>query len=771
MQVASKVKKRRRQKAEVFAASKEFITQLCFFLGGAVIAGGAQFGQLRPFGAAFAAAAPFRYLFSASAGAVMGYIISDPGNSFRYITILIAMAAIRWLFNDIKRISNSGFFIPVAVFLPVAATGVALLFSSGSELTDLGFCLTEAFAAAGAAYFFVQTIDLFLSNRTLTSFNQQEIASIVFAGCIALLSLNIFALGGVALGRIAAGVFVLLCARYGGVGVGSICGIATGVVFSLNSADMLFLCGAYAFGGVIAGVFAHLGKLASAGAFALCCAVMSVMSGENYLMVATLIETAVACTVFMLLPKSLGNVLSAVFLDKQDATRGESFKNAVVTRLGYASEALENVSDCVNNVSDKLERMYTPSADWVFDETKERVCKTCGLRVYCWEKEKESTVQDFAKLKTQLEQHGDMDLTVVEKCFEKTCCKQKEIANSMNETYREYLAYKDAKRRVTQIRSVVAGQFAGLSDILKDMAAEFEAYCKFDNGSSEKITEYLKNLDFAVLGCSCMVNNQNRMTVEIEIANNHKGNLKKPRFAYDISKLCGRQFVTPNVSYAGDKIRILMSEEPVLSAEIGTCQYTAYGGGLCGDSFTYFEDGAGNLVTIISDGMGTGGKAAVDGNMAASIMKKLIKSGLSYDSALQIVNSSLIVKSDDETSATLDVGVIDMFTGQMKMLKAGAPATYIRKNGKVLKKELPALPVGILYDVKFSKDEIELNEDDIVVMVSDGVLEQDEQWLINLLKSWKAEKPDALAQRIVEEAKQRSGEHEDDITAVAVRVR
>ena len=63
----------------------------------------------------------------------------------------------------------------------------------------------------------------------------------------------------------------------------------------------------------------------------------------------------------------------------------------------------------------------------------------------------------------------------------------------------------------------------------------------------------------------------------------------------------------------------------------------------------------GRTISVISDGMGTGGRAAVDGNMAVGILTKLVKAGLSLDCSLNIVNSALIIKSDEESLLWMSV--------------------------------------------------------------------------------------------------------------------
>lgn len=61
---------------------------------------------------------------------------------------------------------------------------------------------------------------------------------------------------------------------------------------------------------------------------------------------------------------------------------------------------------------------------------------------------------------------------------------------------------------------------------------------------------------------------------------------------------------------------------------------------LCGDTFESFYDGRGNYVVILSDGMGTGPRAALDSAMASGLMARLVKAGFGFQSALRLVNSS-----------------------------------------------------------------------------------------------------------------------------------
>ena len=103
-------------------------------------------------------------------------------------------------------------------------------------------------------------------------------------------------------------------------------------------------------------------------------------------------------------------------------------------------------------------------------------------------------------------------------------------------------------------------------------------------------------------------------------------------------------------------------------------------------------------------------------------------------------------------------------------LHISARATHLQKE-PLTTREMPSLPAGILNNIKFSSDTINLNAGDMVVMVSDGVLTGDERWLERLIRSWNEGSAQDLAQAVVQEAIRRRAEiKDDDITAVVVRI-
>ena len=747
------------------------LINVIYFLCGTVVSRGAVFGSFAPFGVAFCAAVPYSNAFFGSIGSIVGYILLYPQGSFRYAAAVITVYAIRWLLNDIEKIRDSIVFAPLAAMTPLLCTGIVIILVTGRGFEDFVMCLCEASLAAVGAYFFSRSILLASGSKGISTYDQQEIACIVMSSCIFLLAANSLTFSGISLGRILAVTAVLFCAYYGSVAGGCIGGTATGIVFSIGSENFGFIAAGYGFGGLMAGLFSYAGKLWVCASFALCSGICSLQNGLTKESASFLYETIIACVLFMLIPKEIGNKIASYISTHTDTSESEGLRRSVIMRLDFASKALKGISDTVNAVALKLKDYYAEDIDSVYTQCIEANCKRCGMRAFCWQSDAERKEDRFAPITSLLNNSSEITGENIKKLVNGKCCKSNEMARTINDRYESYMNFITAESRVSQIRGVVAGQLCGLGDILADMKSEFENYESYDLGASERVCAYLKANGFVPVECSARLDRFGRMEVELETADTGKKIVKRPNIVKEISKACGRELETPQVTSIGGRSRAVFSEKPKFDIQVGSAQHNCGGGTLCGDSFNYFNDGQGRFVSVISDGMGTGGRATVDAGLAVSVMTKLIRAGLSFDCALNVANSALMVKSEDESISTVDIVSIDLFSGITEIMKAGAPITFVRKNGRIHRVEPTSLPAGILSSVKLTHDMIELSHGDIVVMVSDGAVAISDSWIGEMMRAYEGADIQELVNDIIDEATIGSKLcRDDDITVIGMRV-
>lgn len=321
----------------------------------------------------------------------------------------------------------------------------------------------------------------------------------------------------------------------------------------------------------------------------------------------------------------------------------------------------------------------------------------------------------------------------------------------------------------SELRMVAAEQFFSISDMLGDLAFEFNEAEIFDFKSAGKIRRMLGEYEIYPENISVIVDKFDRMRIEILDSSKAKG-LENPKIKYEIEKICGREFEKSRANFSGSNMMLSIIEKPNFKVSFGFAQYCAEGK-LCGDTVKAINDSRGHMIFIISDGMGKGGRAALDGAMGAGLLSKLLSAGFGFDSSLKVVNSALLVKSSDESLATLDCACVDLFTGKCEFYKAGAPASYISKGNSITKCELSSMPAGILRGIEFAKRTTVLNINDEIIMMSDGVTDVGQDLIEDFIKYDDSDSPNDKAQAILDFAVEHSEErHRDDMSVIVARL-
>lgn len=214
----------------------------------------------------------------------------------------------------------------------------------------------------------------------------------------------------------------------------------------------------------------------------------------------------------------------------------------------------------------------------------------------------------------------------------------------------------------------------------------------------------------------------------------------------------------------------LATAVPRYTVESGIAQICCDGQRLCGDTARVHPTDNG-VLAVLSDGMGCGGRAAVDSTMAVGIATRLWGAGFPPMGVLRVVNAALLVKGSEERLATLDMVSIHTRTGRMELYKAGAATTLLCSGGRVSRLERPGLPLGVLAGITAEQYHDTLSPGDVLLMVSDGALSGGVAAVEEILRQYPGDgSMTALAQAVCDAARSADKEHSDDITAVALRV-
>ena len=567
-------------------------------------------------------------------------------------------------------------------------------------------------------------------------------------------------------GRILGVFMILAAARYGGAAVSSALGIAISLAAAVTGAFEGGF-GIYAFAGLAAGLFVGLGKYAqSVSVLAAGIIGLSFMQFKSGSMI-FITEIIIGSIAFLLIPRSLGVVIGKFFYQKPYLHIQETAGKSLSLKLNLASDALLDVSDTVTQVSQELGKINAPDFKAVLSYIEQDACAGCKLRLHCWESKNAATTEAVMKMINIIKGCDDPKDNSLDE-FRGRCLRVKKMEDVVQNRYSHYASLLAAENRIDEVRQVVSEQFEGISDMLHELSQNISTEQQFNPKAAEAAVSALKNIGLQTLECAARVDKFGRLSLEMKLALNNDTILNRLQIMKILSLACERDFSSPNISKAGEYALLVINEQPNYRIDIGIEQHCAVSGSICGDAYKCFNDGKGHFIMILSDGMGTGGRAAVDGAMASGLMARLLKAGFGYDCSLKILNSSMLFKSSDESLATMDIASIDLFTGVTELYKAGAAPTLVRRNGRTGRAESHSLPIGILKDVSFDKAGIKLKSGDILLLASDGVTFDGTEWIRAELENWRDGGAQDLAEHICDCARRRyHGERCDDITVLA----
>ena len=179
----------------------------------------------------------------------------------------------------------------------------------------------------------------------------------------------------------------------------------------------------------------------------------------------------------------------------------------------------------------------------------------------------------------------------------------------------------------------------------------------------------------------------------------------------------------------------------------------------------------GRQLLMISDGMGSGRLANEDSGKVIDLMEQLLETGFSARAALKLVNTVLLLTGSSERPATLDLCLMDLYSGVMEAMKLGAPASFVIGQDSVETLESETVPAGILNPVEPVLLSRKLWDGDLVVMVSDGILdampgEEKEAAFRDFLAGLPRGGPQEIAEMILAFALSFEGEPKDDMTVL-----
>lgn len=195
------------------------------------------------------------------------------------------------------------------------------------------------------------------------------------------------------------------------------------------------------------------------------------------------------------------------------------------------------------------------------------------------------------------------------------------------------------------------------------------------------------------------------------------------------------------------------------------------GNKISGDSYIYENFTNGQTFIAISDGMGNGELAHKESSEALKILKCLLSFNIPIKTAIQTLQQLKQHSNANERFFSLDICMIDRERQRATFYKKGATPTFLVRNHKIELINLAQLPVGVMSDQEVDHVTLSLEEDDVLLMCSDGIVEQypDIKELEQVILNQMGKSPKNIAKNILQATvSKHKGKIKDDMMVLVV---
>lgn len=730
--------------------------------------------KFTPFGVAFLSAyiimknLNMHLLLSVIIGTLMMQGTKGTSYIFAYLLIYIFFA----FFKEERSYSLlKASIVAATIFTSCRVLGVLL--GRTIFIYDLFMVLFEGIIVFTMTYIFSFSLPIEKSSGSILN-NEKMICSFITLA-LALAGIKGIAILGVGIKNLVSIAIILYLSYSYGAFFGGTTGMILGMVAYISQPEMPFIIGIFGIAGLLAGIFKDLGKFGSALGFVLGNGIISFYInglGTSFLNTK---EILMATLLFLISANNMNEKISKIFTmdleGRKDYTQRKD--EIVVKKLNRMVELFNNLS---NTFKESAEEGASHSMGEIYsmvDGVANSVCTSCAKYESCWERNYYSTYQNFFNLVGVVESKGtNSDVANLE--ARKFCIRHGDIIEILDRAIERLKLNHSWELKLKENRLLLSEQLDGVGKVIQNITTDIYTNPTFNKEIEENLYKDLKNGRVDVKDVSVIQMGEEDFEIFIDLNTPVEAQNK---LKVMVSQSLGFPVITDtnfnSISNRKQRFKLLRSNRFSAMTKMATIPNSE--NRITGDSFTFGEI-ENTHFSALSDGMGIGRKANEESKVAISLLERLMEANVDKNIILKTINSVLRAKSNEEMFATLDLSFIDLYLGKLQMIKTGAPATFIKKKDRVEIINSSTLPVGILKDVDFNLYEEYIEDGDIIIMMSDGVLDANrdmdnvETWMKDIIANINSINPQTIANEILKKAQYVASDTRDDMTVLVTKV-
>jgi stage II sporulation protein E len=551
---------------------------------------------------------------------------------------------------------------------------------------------------------------------------------------------------------------LLLLARYTGSLIGTMLTLISSslafFILGLTTNDFLLLSLTLAFTSMIA----DRGKIVMGLVYT-----TSIYFISSYLMIdqniALLLLYGLPFAIFLLTPTNLFKLESKMPNPEIMLNLQQKQFNSLQVAL---SNKIKSISDLFNEVSMQLkENENIKALNKELEVVYRHLCINCPKSQVCFQSNTNNLVALMHKaIEDNLNDNED-------KYIYNTCLKPAKYLAIINDYKQQFYTQYKYSQEYSLVKQMVYFQLDGIAKVLNDYANDMQYYRKLNQDElEEKIKASLEMLQIDAIYVKVVKDYLSFPLLELAV------NVKDEKQVEEIlpyleEKIGCNIELTSKKQNSFDNYFIIMGLiKPHYQLTYGIGQLS-HDKDCSGDSYSCFNY-KNKVVLALSDGMGVGKAARKESDATLSLLKKMLETDMDDNKAIETINTLLKLKNRIETYATLDFLTFEKNTGVVRFIKNGAPTSYLIRNDELISIDNYSLPIGIVNEITpFDyKTKVEMN--DLIVLVSDGLIEVMGDSLPKLIMKYKNLHPQTIVKNIISRCQETT--FNDDISIIAARV-
>ena len=666
--------------------------------------------------------------------------------------INIILLSVLFEFIKIKNIKNTNI-RNVGLFLTVLTLNVAYRAFFGLVLYDviMGIVLS---ALTVVSYNFFERFDF-----DFEEIDEKNFLMLTTLVGIILSTINDVSIFNINLRNVFATYIVLSFAYLKNIKYAVLSGLIIGTIGEMVNANMGLFIISLTLGGFIAALFKEKGKIATIAGFILGNSILAYYLIGYNLLIAKFFEIIFAGLLMTFSEKKL-QIATNIFVDSPIMLAAAS--SSVIDDFSETSNELYNISSAIDNFNYEV----AIEEEDIFDILKNDVCSKCKLCEKCWEDNYDSTMDNIFNYIEKIEDNLS-DEVLYDKIFKYSYCKNEEKIKS--KILLEYGKYKNQKDNISsnELKNCISTQIKGISKYIMDITNKAKDK-NVRNIEQRIITDFEKNN----VPVEKVVINMNEDECEIELKGDKiglKNNIAKSNAL--LSEILNKRMINTNQN--GNLFR----KTNKLKIEVGIASKNARNQKISGDTYKLIDFLEDKYIMILSDGMGIGTEAQQISSTLVNMYTNMAENNVNSEMITTVVGSFAQYMSNSEKIITLDTTFTNLTTGECEIIKIGGAPTFIIKKDCVDIIYSDTLPMGIFEEVEFYKETLFLEPGDIIVSVTDGVIDSKREiinkefWVSGFLKSLYIDDPQIIAEELLQKTIENyNGEVLDDVTIIVQKM-